>query len=104
GDAPAILLTFSPCGSAQTLQFLKWLRGELAGGGARGLLLAPATLQRSVELATDTFAEVHGFAQELGFNVGCNVESVSSRAEEVEASVDLVYRIGKLFRRRAEER
>jgi hypothetical protein len=101
GQAPAILLTLSPCGSAQTLQFLRWLGVELPVAVTRELLSAPDMLQRSIELAADTFAEVHGFAQELGFSVGCNVESVSSRAEEVEASVDLVYRIDKLLRREA---
>jgi len=74
---------------------------ELPAAVTRELLSAPDMLQRSIELAADTFAEVHGFAQELGFNVGCNVESVSSRAEEVEASVDLVYRIDELLRREA---
>ena len=40
--------------------------------------------------------KIRAFAAEQGLNVGCNVESVSSRAEEVEASVELVHRIDRL--------
>lgn len=95
-EPPPILLTFSPCGSAQTLEFLEWLGVHLPASMKRELLSARDMLARSVELATETFDEIRAFAAELGLNVGCNVESVSSRAEEVEASVELVYRIDRL--------
>jgi hypothetical protein len=53
-------------------------------------------LARSIELAAQAFDEVLAFATEQGLNVGCNVESVSSRAAEVEASVELLRRIDQL--------
>lgn len=94
--APPILLTFSPCGSAQTLDFVEWLGVQVPASIRRDLLSAKDMLTRSIELAAQAFDEVLAFAVEQGLNVGCNVESVSSRAEEVEASVELVHRIDQL--------
>jgi len=53
-------------------------------------------LARSVDLATEIYADVRAFAREHGLSVGCNVESVSSRADEVDASVELVRRVHEL--------
>jgi hypothetical protein len=96
GKAPPILLTFSPCGSQQTLEFLEWLGVNLPAPVKRELLCAKDMLSRSVELAAEAFDQVRAFAAEQGLDVGCNVESVSARAEEVEASVQLVWRIDQL--------
>ena len=99
GQAPPILLTFSPCGSPQTLEFMEWLGVALPDTVKRELLSAKDMLMRSIELATEAFAEVRAFAAEQGLTVGCNVESVSSRIAEVEASVELVRRVDQLDRR-----
>jgi hypothetical protein len=96
GSPPPVLLTLSPCGSEQTLRFLEWLGVSLPTAVKRELLSAKDMLSRSVELATDAFDEVRTFAAAQGLDVGCNVESVSARAEEVEASLELVRRIDQL--------
>ena len=101
--APPILLTFSPCGSPQTLQFQEWLGVDVPPTVKRELLCAKDMLSRSIELAVDAFAEVRAFANEHGLTIGCNVESVSSRATEVEAAIELVRRIDRLEPRRATE-
>lgn len=103
GEAPHTLLTFSPCGSEQTLRFLEWLGVSLPGPIRRELLSAKDMLARSVELAAEAFDEVRTFAAEQGLDVGCNIESVSARADEVEASLELVQRIHRLAPRRAGE-
>jgi len=95
-QVPPILLTFSPCGSEQTLQFLEWLGVSLPLHVKRELRSTKDMLARSVELAAEAFAELSAFAAEQGMDVGCNVESVSARVEEVEASVELVRRIDQL--------
>ncbi len=95
-QAPPVLLTFSPCGSEQTLQFLEWLGVSLPLYLKRDLLSAKDMLARSVELAAEAFDEVRAFAAGQGLDVGCNVESVSARLEEVDASVELVRRIDRL--------
>jgi hypothetical protein len=93
---PPIILTFSPCGSAQTLAFLQWLGVDIPRPLKIDLLSAKDMLARSVDLATELYAEMRAFAREHGLTVGCNVESVSSRAEEVDASVELVHRMHEL--------
>lgn len=93
---PPLLLTLSPCGSEQTLLFQEWLGVSVPRALKRELLLAKDMLSRSIELAVETFAEVSDFASEQGITVGCNVESVCSRAVEIEASMELVRRIDRL--------
>lgn len=97
-EAPPLLLTFSPCGSPQTLDFLQWLGVEIAPAARRELLAAPDMLARSVDLAADAFEELQAFAGELGLRVGCNVEAVTSRAAEVDAAVELLHRVHRLER------
>src|SRR6185369_15621190 len=92
---PPILLTLSPCGSPQTLAFLEWLGVRVPAPVARELLAAKDMLARSVDLAAEAFAELRHHAAALGLTVGCNVESVSSRVAEVDASVELVQRLAR---------
>jgi hypothetical protein len=96
GSVPPLLLTFSPCGSRQTLEFMSWLGVTVPDWVKRDLLAAKDMLARSIDLAADAFAQVRAFAMEHGLSVGCNVESVSSRAAEVEASVELLHRVARL--------
>lgn len=97
GEPPPVLLTFSPCGSRQTLEFLEWLGVAVPTPIKRELLAASQMLTRSVELAVDAFAEIREFALEQGIHVGCNVESVTARAPEVEASIELLHRVDRLL-------
>jgi hypothetical protein len=60
------------------------------------LLGAKDMLARSVDLASDAFAEIRDFAEDLGLTIGCNVESVTARAAETDASIELLQRIARL--------
>lgn len=101
---PQLLLTLSPCGSEQTLRFQRWLGVDVPPRIANELLHAPDMLARSIELAAEVFEDVHAFAQRLGIDVGCNVESVSSRLSEIEASIELTRRIAAYLGRSPAER
>lgn len=94
--APPLLLTFSPCGSAQTLRFLEWLGVLIPEAIRRELLGAPDMLTRSIELAANAFEELRAFAAQQGLTLGCNIESLTARAAEIDASVELVRRCAKL--------
>ena len=98
---PPILLTLSPCGSPQTLQFQEWLGVEIPSDIKRELLSASDMFVRSIELAREAFVELRAFAAQHGLTVGCNVESVSSRAAEIQASAELVRLIDRLSRQGA---
>jgi hypothetical protein len=96
---PKILVTLSPCGSERTLAFLEWLGVNIPESIQRQLSATPDMLGRSVDLAMDVFEEVHEFAQHHGIALGCNVESVSSRAAETDASFELARRVARLQQR-----
>jgi hypothetical protein len=51
------------------------------------------TLERSVDLCESIFADVQGYAREKHLPIGINVESVSIRKSEVDASVELFRRL-----------
>jgi hypothetical protein len=93
GAALPIILTFSPCGSLKTLAFMKWLGIAFPRWLENELQTAPDPLAKSVELCERIFAEVWDYARDKGIPLGVNVESVSIRKSEIEASVELLHRL-----------
>ena len=93
-----IILTFSPCGSEKTLSFMKWLGIAFPRWLENDLQSARDPLAKSLELCEQIFVEVLDYAEDKGIPLGVNVESVSIRKEEIEASVELLH----LLRRRIE--
>lgn len=87
---PPVLLTLTPCGSSRTLSFIKWLGVYVPPWFQNELLHSAGSLSTSVKLCLETFRDVHEFAARKGIPLGCNVESVSLRLDEIEASVELV--------------
>ena len=53
----------------------------------------------SLALCERIFAEVWDYARDHGVPVGINVESVSIRRAEIEASLELVHRLQRLMER-----
>ena len=88
-----IILTFSPCGSQKTLAFMKWLGIAFPRWLENELRLAADPLAKSVELCERIFAEVWEYARDKDIPLGVNVESVSIRKTEIEASVELLQRL-----------
>jgi hypothetical protein len=93
-----IILTFSPCGSVKTLSFMKWLGVAFPRWLENDLKFARDPLVKSLELCERIFSEIWDYAHDKGIPLGVNVESVSIRKEEIEASVELLH----LLRRRIE--
>ena len=94
GRAPApIVLTFSPCGSVRTLEFMKWLGISFPRWLANELRHSADTLERSVDLCESVFSDVQDYAREKRLPIGINVESVSIRRAEIEASAELYRRL-----------
>lgn len=88
-----IVLTFSPCGSVHTLEFMKWLGISFPRWLENELRHSADTLERSIDLCESVFADVQDYAREKHLPIGINVESVSIRKSEVEASVELFRRL-----------
>jgi hypothetical protein len=94
GRSPApIVLTFSPCGSVRTLEFMKWLGVSFPRWLENELRHSTDTLERSIDLCASVFADVQDYAREKRLPIGVNVESVSIQKSEVEASLELFRRL-----------
>jgi hypothetical protein len=90
GLAPVpVVFTFSVCGSMKTLEFLRWLGVDVPRWIENDLRHATNPLAASLEQAATTAVELIDYCRRLGVPFGLNVESVSIRREEIEASVEL---------------
>jgi len=88
-----VVLTFSPCGSVRTLEFMKWLGISFPRWLENDLRHSTDTLERSVDLCETVFMDVQDYARGKRLPIGFNVESVSIRKAEIEASVELYRRL-----------
>ena len=94
-----IMFSFSVCGSLKTLEFLQWLGVTVPRWIENDLRHADDTLDTSYEQAVATAVDLIAFCRRLGAPFGLNVESVSIRKVEIEASVRLAARLGAELRR-----
>jgi hypothetical protein len=94
-----IVFSFSVCGSLKTLEFLRWLGVAVPRWIENELRYADDTLEASYEQAAATAVDLIAFCRRLGVPFGLNVESVSIRKVEIEASVRLAARLGTELRR-----
>ena len=88
-----IVFTFSVCGSVKTLEFLQWLGVDVPRWIENDLRHADDTLGASYDQAVATAAELIAFCRRVGVPFGLNVESVSIRKVEIEASTRLAARL-----------
>lgn len=85
-EPPPLVFSFAPCGSLKTMEFMRWLGIRFPAWVADELKGARDILQRSVALSESIGAEIAEHARSCGVVAGMNVESVSIRREEIEAS------------------
>lgn len=98
--APPVLVTLSPCGSPKTLDFMRWLGIAFPRWLENDLRSAPDILDASVEHALRIFDELADYAHAKGIPLGVNVESVSVRKAEIDASVALFEALSRRIDRR----
>jgi len=94
-----IIFTLTPCGSAKTLDFMKWLGINIPSWLEEKLKKSGDILQDSVKLSREIFEELYKYGQEMGIPIGCNVESVAIRKEEIEASIELLLEIKDIIKK-----
>ncbi|MFT8316523.1 MAG: methylenetetrahydrofolate reductase [Clostridium sp.] len=85
-----ILFTLTPCGSIKTLEFMKWLGINVPKWMENELIHSNDILDKSINLAKNIFEELLDFALDKDIPIGCNIESLSVRKIEIEASIQLV--------------
>lgn len=92
-----IIITLTPCGSVKTLEFLKWLGISIPRWIENDLAHSIDTLNHSIELCTGILEDIARFCGTKGIPLGCNVESVAVRRDEVLASLELVQRASRIL-------
>jgi Methylenetetrahydrofolate reductase len=93
-----IVFTFSVCGSMKTLEFLRWLGVAVPRWIENDLRHSTNPLAASLEQAQAAAVDLIDFCRRIGVPLGVNVESVSIRREEIDASVDLAARLTAYLR------
>lgn len=94
-----IVFTFSVCGSLKTLEFLQWLGVDVPRWIQNDLRHADDTLQMSYEQSVAAARELIQYCRRSEVPFGINVESVSIRLAEIEASVRLAQELDRELRR-----
>jgi hypothetical protein len=93
-----VIFTLSVCGSLKTLAFLQWLGVDVPRWLENALRYAADPLAESYNQCLTIARELSAFCRQLGMPFGFNVESVSIRKVEIEASVRLAAEVRKLLR------
>lgn len=99
GPRPMIF-TLSVCGSLRTLEFLTWLGVDVPRWLQNDLRHSADTLADSYDACLRTARELARFCTRLGVPFGFNVESVSVRKAEIEATVALAEEVRAVLGRR----
>lgn len=100
GEKPQrIILTFTPCGSAATLEFMKWLGVSVPTETEQAILSSSAPLTESLKACASNLSQILEAVGASEVPLGVNVESVSIRREEIEASVELCHTLREVSRK-----
>jgi len=94
-----VVLTTSPCGSAKTLEFMTWLGIEVPRWLQNAIRHSDDPLDESYEQCRAGARDLITFCRRLELPFGINVESVTIRKVEIEASVELAREVRGLLGR-----
>lgn len=94
-----VILTLSVCGSMKTLSFLQWLGVDVPRWLEHTLRHAADPLAESYDQCVANARDLANFCRRLGMPFGFNVESVSIRKVEIEASVALAAQLREMLGR-----
>lgn len=94
-----IIFTFTPCGDAKTLSFMRWLGIDVPKYFEGRLMHSSNPVEMSIKTSFDMFCELYHYGKELGISVGANVESISRKKIEIEASIALLDTISDFIKK-----
>ncbi|WP_417448523.1 methylenetetrahydrofolate reductase [Idiomarina abyssalis] len=84
-----VILTFTPCGSAKTLEFMEWLGISVPEATKYRILDAEKPLAESVRICQNNLEQILDACLPLGLPIGLNIESLTNRKAEIDASIQL---------------
>jgi len=96
-EMPTIIFTLTTCGSLKTIDFMDWLGIHMPVWLKNELANCHDILARSVELSLSIAHELVRFCQGKSIPFGFNIESVSIRKDEIEASLYLVKQVDQVL-------
>ena len=96
-DPRPVVLTVAPCGSMKTLEFMSWLGIDIPGWLRTEITRSGDPLTASYEQCVVNARALIAFCRRLGLPFGVNVESLTNRKIEIDASIDLVREIRNLL-------
>ena len=92
-----IIFTLTPCGSVKTLEFMEWLGVHVPKWLYNDLKNSNDILAQSVHACKNIAVEIIEYAKAKNIPIGFNIESVSIRKEEIDASIELLKEVKKLM-------
>lgn len=96
--ARPVVVTLAPCGSTKTLEFLTWLGIDVPRWMRNDIVHSGDPLQASYEQCRASARMLIEFCRRLELPFGINIESVTNRKVEIEASVELAKEVRTLLR------
>ena len=87
--ANRVILTFTPCGSEKTLDFMHWLGISTPSAIKTRILQADDSLQESLTICEENLQKILTYCLNLDIPLGLNIESLTNRKEEIDASIKL---------------
>lgn len=85
-----IIFTFTPCGNEKTYEFMQWLGISVSNLSKNRIFDSDDALESSVKLSLDMFEFLYKYGTAKGISVGANIESISTRKVEIDASIRLL--------------
>ncbi len=93
-----MVFTLAPCGSLKTLQFMEWLGIDVPKWLFNDLKHSENILDKSVKVCKNIASEMLEYAYAKNIPIGFNIESVSIKKEEIDASSLLLQEISKMLK------
>lgn len=87
-----IILTFSPCGSEKTLEFINWLGVSVPEATSLRILNADNPLYESIRICNNSLKQILDAVIPYNLPLGLNIESLTNRKEEIDGSI-LLYKL-----------
>ena len=87
-----MILTFSPCGSKKTLEFINWLGVSVPEATSLRILNADNPLYESIRICCNSLRQILDAVLPYNLPLGLNIESLTNRKEEIDGSI-LLYKL-----------
>ncbi len=87
-----LILTFSPCGSKKTLEFIEWLGVNVPEATSLRILNSENPLYESMRICANSLQQILDAVIPYNLPLGLNIESLTNRKEEIDGSI-LLYKL-----------